>query len=191
MSYVIGVDVGSQSLKAVLVDEQGSMIAKASSSYGISYPSSGWAEQDPADWERALAESVRELRAQAGVGRADVRMLALACQVDGLVALDADQRPLRPAIIWLDRRATDQSDRLSTAVGEHALIVRTGLNPDASHTAPKAMWLRDNEPDNYRAARWLAPVGGHLNGWLTGQVVQDHANASSTLLYDLAARDWS
>ena len=117
-------------------------------------------------------------------------MLGLACQVDGLVALDDRLRPLRPAIIWLDRRATRQSDALAEAVGEAALIARTGLNPDASHTAPKAMWLRDEEPEHYRAARWLAPVGGHLNGWLTGEVVQDHANASSTLLYDLRRRDW-
>jgi xylulokinase len=118
-------------------------------------------------------------------------MLALACQVDGLVALDAQLRPLRPAIIWLDRRATEQSARLSDAVGRASLTARTGLNPDASHTAPKAMWLHDHEPDHYARSRWLAPPGGHLNGWLTGEVVQDHANASSTLLYDLTAREWS
>jgi xylulokinase len=80
--------------------------------------------------------------------------------------------------------------RLSEAVGEPRLIAHTGLNPDASHTAPKAMWLRDEEPGLYRQARWLASVGGHLNGWLTGEVVQDYAHASSTLLYDLIMRDW-
>jgi xylulokinase len=80
---------------------------------------------------------------------------------------------------------------LSESVGVDSLIEWTGLNPDASHTAPKAMWLRDHEPDNYAQSRWLAPPGGYLNGWLTGQVVQDHANASSTLLYDLAAGEFS
>src|SRR6185437_6003009 len=124
-------------------------------------------------------------------GSGEVAMLGLACQVDGLVAVDERLRALRPAIIWLDRRATAQSARLSATVGEGALIERTGLNPDASHTAPKAMWLRDEEPEHYRAARWLAPVGGYLNGWLTGEVVQDHANASSTLLYDLRRRAFS
>jgi xylulokinase len=191
MGHVIGIDVGSQSVKAVLVDDQGTALADAGAPCETSYPAGGWAEQDPVGWERALAESVREVRLAAGVGRNDVEMLALACQVDGLVAVGRDLRPLRPAIIWLDRRAARQSASLSAAVGESALVRRTGLNPDASHTAPKAMWLRDEEPDNYRAARWLAPVGGHLNGWLTGEVVQDHANASSTLLYDLNSRDWS
>jgi xylulokinase len=80
---------------------------------------------------------------------------------------------------------------LRDAVGEPTLVARTGLNPDASHTAPKAMWLKHHEPEHFRRARWLAPVQAHLNGWLTGEVVQDHANASSTLLYDLEQRAFS
>jgi xylulokinase len=190
MSYVIGIDVGSQSVKAVLFDESGAAIQEAAAPYEMSCPHSGWAEQDPACWERGIAQTVRELRQRSGIGGADVAMLALASQVDGLVALDDRLVPLRPAIIWLDRRATRQSTRLSEAVGETELIARTGLNPDASHTAPKAMWLRDEEPEHYRTARWLAPVGGHLAGWLTGEVVQDPANASCTLLYDLQSGDW-
>jgi xylulokinase len=190
MPCVIGVDVGSQSIKAVLAGDRGDNLATASAPYAMSHPASGWAEQAPEDWTRAMAQVVREVRESARVGRDDVAMLGLACQVDGLVATDARLRPLRPAIIWLDRRATLQSDALRDAAGEAKLVERTGLNPDASHTAPKAMWLRDEEPDHYRAARWLAPVGGYLNGWLTGEVVQDHANASSTLLYDLRRREW-
>ncbi|HUA72209.1 MAG TPA: FGGY family carbohydrate kinase [Solirubrobacteraceae bacterium] len=190
MTYVVGIDVGSQSVKAVLVDAGGATRATASAPCDTHYPASGWAEQDPCRWERAIAESVRALRTAAGVGRDEVTMLALACQVDGLVALDGELRPLRPAIIWLDRRASAQSASLSDAVGEAALIERTGLNPDASHTAPKAMWLRDEEPQYFRSARWLTSTVGHLNGWLTGEVVQDHADASSSLLYNLSSREW-
>jgi xylulokinase len=190
MSHVIGIDVGSQSVKAVLFDDAGSAIQEAAAPYEMSCPRSGWAEQDPACWERGVVQTVRELSEKSGLGRSDVAMLALASQVDGLVALDDELTPLRPAIIWLDRRATRQSARLSEAVGETELIARTGLNPDASHTAPKAMWLRDEEPEHYRAARWLAPVGGHVAAWLTGEVVQDPANASCTLLYDLRSGDW-
>jgi xylulokinase len=190
MAYVIGIDVGSQSVKAVLFDRDGTAVQEAAAPYEMSCPRSGWAEQDPACWERGISRTVRELRDRAGVGSTEIKMLALASQVDGLVALDERLAPLRPAIIWLDRRAAAQSARLSDTVGEAELIVRTGLNPDASHTAPKAMWLSDEEPEQYRQARWLAPVGGHLTGWLTGEVVQDPANASSTLLYDLCTCGW-
>jgi xylulokinase len=191
MGHVIGADVGSQSVKALLMDPDGVTVATASAPCSMSHPSAGWAEQQPDEWKRALAAVARDVREQAGIARADVEALALACQVDGLVALDSELEALRPAIIWLDRRATRQSERLCAAAGEHELVTRTGLNPDASHTAPKAMWLRDAEPEVYERTRWLAPVVAHMNGWLTGDVAQDHANASSTLLYDLAERDWS
>jgi xylulokinase len=191
MGHVIGADVGTQSIKALMMGPEGVEVASATAPCSMSHPAAGWAEQDPAEWTHALATAVAAVRARAGVARDDVEMLALACQVDGLVALDPGLEPLRPAIVWLDRRAVRQSDALRASAGEEELVARTGLNPDASHTAPKAMWLRDEEPGVYGKTRWLAPVAGYLVGWLTGEVVQDHANASSTLLYDLAARTWS
>ena len=191
MSCVIGVDVGSQSVKALVVAEDGTQLAAASSPCEMIHPAPGWADQDAESWGRALAAAVRAARSEAGVGRDEITMIGIASQVDGLVAIDDGLRALRPAIIWLDRRATRQSDALAEAVGEAALVSVTGLNPDASHTAPKAMWLRDEEPDTYRAARWLAPVSGYLTGWLTGEVLADHAQASSTLLYDVHHRAWS
>src|SRR3954454_19306052 len=109
MGCVIGVDVGSQSVKAVVADDQGRALATASAPCTMHHPAGGWAEQDPADWTPALIAVVRAARAGARPGRDDITMLALACQVDGLVALDAGLRPVRPAIIWLDRRATEQS----------------------------------------------------------------------------------
>ena len=191
MSHVIGVDVGSQSVKAVLCGPDGATLATSSYPCTMSHPRSGWCDQDPAEWEHGVAAAVRAVRASAGVGAAEVTHIGLACQVDGVVPAGPDLRPLRSAIIWLDKRAVVQADRLAERVGTGEIFAISGLNADASHTGPKMMWLRDEEPAVFAAASLLLPVAGYLVGWLTGRPVQDHANASSTLLYDVRARDWS
>lgn len=189
--HVVGVDVGSQSVKAALLDPDGRTLATAGSPCTMAHPQAGWAEQDPADWERALGEAVRAVLATSGVRPTDVTHLGLACQVDGVVAVDDRHRPLRPAIIWLDRRADAEVDRLTHKVGAEAIFTTTGLAPDASHTAPKMMWLREHEPEVFGAARSLPPVAGYLLARLTGVLAQDHANASSSLVYDVTAGTWS
>ncbi len=110
--YVIGCDVGSQSLKGSLVDPAGMVVAQASAAYDVMYPHPGWAQQDPLDWRRALAEVVARLLRDGTIPASAVQMLGLASQVDGLVAVDVDAEPLHPAIIWLDRRAAGQTANL-------------------------------------------------------------------------------
>lgn len=188
---MIGVDVGSQSVKAVLCSSDGLTVATSSCPCSMAHPFNGWSEQDPAEWRRGITCTVRGVLAKAGVTGADVSHLAMASQVDGVVAVDANLQPLRHAIIWLDRRAATQAQQLVDRLGAEAIFGLSGLNPDASHIAPKMMWLRDEEPDLYQSAHLLPPVAGYLLGWLTGVSVQDHANASSTLLYDVRAREWS
>ncbi|WP_459383528.1 xylulokinase [Arthrobacter humicola] len=191
MGYVIGCDLGSQSAKAVLMSPEGVIVATASSGYAMAHPHSGWAEQDPAHYRHGIASSVRAVLARTGVKPAEVTHIGLSSQVDGVVPVDADMRPLRPAIIWLDRRATEQVARLGNAIDPDWLFARTGLNLDASHTGPKLMWLADNEPEVYRRAASLPSVGGYAVAWMTGRSIQDHANSSSSLLYDVVTRDWS
>ena len=171
MGFAIGVDVGSQSVKGVLLDGDGRVCAEAGSPVSIVHPAPAWAEQDPRSWETGLAAVVGALLYDAGVAPDQVSALALACQVDSVVPVDEAGEPLDSAIIWLDRRATRQSAQLSQAVGETELIARTGLNPDASHTAPKDMWLRDEEPEHYRAARWLADTGLPLTAVPAGESI--------------------
>lgn len=191
MGYVIGVDVGSQSVKTVLCSPDGTCVATSSGPCSMVHPFSGWSEQDPGEWRRGITSTVRDVLDKAAVKGTDVSHLGMASQVDGVVAVGPDLRPLRNAIIWLDRRATAQAQRLVDRLGADTIFQLSGLNTDASHIAPKMMWLRDQEPDLYRSAYLLPPVAGYLLGWLTGVSVQDHANASSTLLYDVRAREWS
>ena len=157
----------------------------------MTYPNPGWAEQDPLAWRHALAEVVGRLLQHANVSPAAVGTLGLASQVDGLVAIDENADALHPAIIWLDRRAADQTRRLEELVGEDEVRRITGLNTDASHVAPKVLWLRDTHPRVYERAAGLLLPGSALVAWLSGELVLDHANATSTLLCDVSSRTWS
>ena len=189
--YAIGCDVGSQSLKGVLIGPDGAVCATASAAYAVTYPRDVWAEQDPALWEEALTEVIARLRADARVAPGSIGAIGLASQVDGVVAVDGDLRPLRPAIIWMDRRATRQADALRARISETEVRAITGLNLDAYHCASKIAWLRDEEPElAARADAFLLP-GSYLLARLTGERVVDHGNASSTMLYDVIRRDWS
>jgi xylulokinase len=190
MGYLIGADIGSQSVKAVLLDPEGRTVASAGQGCAMLHPANGWAEQDPADWQTGLTIAVRQLITRSGVAASEVTHLGLASQVDGVVAVDDHLQPLRPGIIWLDRRATGQAAALSRDLGTDRIFATTGLNSDASHIAPKLMWLREHEPDTFRQARCFPPVGGYMLSWLTGMLAQDHANASSTLLYDVQSGTW-
>ena len=188
--YAIGCDVGSQSLKGMLLDPSGAIVAEAAAAYEVEYPHPGWAQQDVADWRTALGDVVRSLLGEGAIPASDVRTLGLATQVDGLVAVDADGEALLPAIIWLDRRASAQVGAFD-ALDRSKIRRITGLNLDASHVAPKILWLRDAHPDVFERAAGLLLPGSALVAWLTGEQVLDHANASSTLLYDVSDRTWS
>jgi xylulokinase len=189
--YAIGCDVGSQSLKGILLDPAGRILAQAGAAYDVAYPHPAWAQQDPLDWRGALAQVIAALLRDADISPREVGALGLASQVDGLVAVDAAAEPLSPAIIWLDRRAAGQTRALRDAIDADEVRTITGCNADASHVAPKILWFREHCPQVYeRAAGFLLP-GSALVAWLTGERVVDHANASSTLLYDITAGDWS
>ncbi len=188
MSLVLGVDVGSQSIKAVIVDEGGDVVSSGSAPLTMVHEHDGWADQDPDSYGTALRDAVRT--ATEGIQADQVSAMGLGSQVDGVVACDADGTPLRSAIIWLDKRATDECDQLVAAVGAERLAERTGLVADASHCAPKMMWIRENEPQVWQRTAMLAPVGSYFLHHLTGAWAQDAANASSTMVYDVAKGDF-
>jgi xylulokinase len=191
MTYVIGVDVGSQSVKGVLLDGEGAVRASASYALTMRHPRGGWAEQDPHHWEVGLASVIAATLSKAGITSREVGALCLACQVDGVVPSSANGEALGQAIIWLDRRAEAETEEFARAVGSDRLFKLTGLVPDSSHSGPKIMWLREHEPEIFAQAVAFPPAAAYLVKRLTGRLALDHANASSSLLYDLNTRQWS
>jgi xylulokinase len=191
VSAVIGCDVGSQSLKGVLIGGGGAVLSEAAAPYDLAFPRPNWAEQDPRDWHAALAAVIGMLLDTSGWAPAEVGTLDFATQVDGVVAVGPGGEALRPAIIWMDRRAEAQSAALGDQMPPERIFDLTGLNLDSSHVAPKILWLRDEEPEVYGNAEAFLLPGSYLVHHLTGEKVVDYSNASSSMLYDVREKDWS
>lgn len=188
LGVVIGLDLGTQGARAVAYGRAGSVLALADEAHAPVFPRPGHAEQDTDAWLRSCGGALRGIADALGPYATEVEAICIAAQVDGVVPLDADRRACGPALIWLDRRAVDQRVALEAAIGTERLKALTGLNADSSHAAPKMMWLRDVQG---LTPRWFAPPTSFLVAWLCGELVQDHANASSSMLYDVASRHWS
>ena len=182
-----GLDIGTSAVKGLALDDEGRILAVAQAGYELSTPRLGWAEQDPDDWWRATVSVLDQLRAAAG----NPRGIGLSGQMHGLVALDAHDRVLRPAILWNDQRTGAECAEIEAALGLERLIALTGNRALPGFTAPKLLWLRHNEPDTFgRVARILLPKD-YVRLRLCGEHATDVADASGTLLLDVAARRWS
>ncbi|HYM66020.1 MAG TPA: FGGY family carbohydrate kinase [Patescibacteria group bacterium] len=191
MGFVIGCDVGSQSLKGVLVSPDGLTVAEASAEYPMSFPEPGHAEQDAEAWLIALASVIQRLVQDAALTAKDIGTLGLAAQLDGFVPVGTGGATLGPAVIWMDRRAADECALLSETVASALVFEITGLNLDASHVAPKVMWLRRHNPRLFAACSWFPSPASFVVERLTGNRIIDRTNASSTMLYDVRANAWS
>jgi len=182
MRLVVGVDLGTQSCKAVVCDERLAVLGDHQVPVATSHPRAGWAEQDPRAWEAALAPAIGRALDAARASANDVCAIAIAGQLDGCVAVDAAGEPMHAALIWQDKRATAH-----LPIEPARLFELAGQVADASHLAAKAAWLR---AAGIAAACWHQPTS-YLVERLTGARVLDHAHASTTMLYDLTARAWS
>ena len=183
---IVGVDIGTQSLKAVVTDDDLKLRGEASSAYQPSFPQPGWAEQHPRLWEEALAPTIERALEAAGQSAGAVRALGICGQLDGCVAVDRADQPLGPCIIWMDRRA------VAEIAGLPAERVRdvTGTVLDATHMAAKARWLKRHAPWRAAIHRFHQPVS-YLVARLTGAHVFDHGLASTTMAYGLGRRRFS
>jgi xylulokinase len=191
MSHVLGIDVSTTATKAVLVDESGQVAGIGVAEYGFAIPQPLWAEQDPALWWDGTVAAVRSVLASTGIAGDDVSAIGLTGQMHGLVLLDDGDRVLRPAILWNDQRTADACEEIRRSVGPERLIEITGNDAVPGLTAPKLVWVRDHEPDVWEAARHVLLPKDFVRLGLTGEHAIDKADGSGTLLFDLAARDWS
>jgi xylulokinase len=179
---LIGLDVGTSGVKAIAISPDGELLASAEESYPLSTPRPGWAEQDPEDWRRA---------AEACLGRLPEGPVGLSGQMHGLVVLDADDRVIRPAILWNDQRTSAECAEIEHRIGLERLIELTGNRALTGFTAPKLLWLQSHEPEAYARIRQVLLPKDYVRFALSGERAIDAADASGTLLYDVGRRRWS
>ncbi|MEP6753575.1 MAG: FGGY family carbohydrate kinase [Candidatus Dormiibacterota bacterium] len=189
--YVIGCDVGSQGTNTALYSADGKLVTAAYEGYDVSFPQPGWAEQDPHAWTRALHSTIARVLREVPEGASAVKALSFASQLDGMVACDAKGKPLRAAMIWMDRRAESQAAALSQKVSRQEFYHHVGANLDSSHAVFKALWIRDEEPEIFaRSAKLMSP-GSYVLYEASGVIAVDYSNASSMALLDPRTRSWS
>jgi xylulokinase len=189
--YVIGCDVGSQGTNAALYSADGELVASAYEAYDLSFPHPGWAEQDPDLWAVAMETACGRLVAECPDGPSAIRGVSFGSQLDGMVVCDAEGRRLRPALIWMDRRAEAQAAALAERISPQEFYRAVGANLDSSHAVFKALWVRDEEPDIWKEASLLMSPGSYVLRHATGVVAVDHSNASSLALLDPRTKTWS
>lgn len=191
MSYLIGIDVGTTGAKVLLINEEGVVVSKAFREYPLHIPRQGWAEQDPEDWWNATAICMNKVLEDSGLRAEEVAALGLTGQMHGSVFLDKENRVLRPAILWCDQRTALQSAEITEKIGRDRLIQLTCNPAFTGFTAPKILWVRENEPDIYERSNKILLPKDYVRFKLTGDYATDVSDASGTSLLDVKNRRWS
>lgn len=185
----IGIDLGTSGVKLMLMDEKGQLQRMAAREYPIRFPQPGWSEQEPDDWWHAIAEGMTELIR--GADAAQIAGIGVAGQMHGLVALDEGNRVIRPCILWNDGRTQKQVEYLNETIGREKISAYTANIAFAGFTAPKLLWLRENEPEAFARISKIMLPKDYINYRLTGVHSTDYSDASGTLLLDVKHRRWS
>ena len=187
--YYIGIDLGTSSVKLLLMDELGVIHQQVTREYPLEFPHPGWSQQAPEDWKDAVLSGLQELTANCD--KRQIAGIGTGGQMHGLVVLDRDDNVIRPAILWNDGRTAAQVDYLNEVIGKQTLSERTANIAFAGFTAPKILWMRENEPENFaRIAKIMLPKD-YVNYILTGVHCCDYSDASGMLLLDVAHKRWS
>lgn len=185
----IGVDLGTSAVKLLLMDETGKVLNIVSKEYPLSFPQPGWSEQNPSDWWTQSIAGLKELTA--GMNKNDVAGISFGGQMHGLVVLDENDEVIRPAILWNDGRTQKETDYLNNEIGKEKLSKLTGNIAFAGFTAPKILWLKANEPQNFAKIKKIMLPKDYIAYRLTGEFSTDYSDASGMLLLDVKNKCWS
>ncbi|MEQ8838629.1 MAG: xylulokinase, partial [Lacipirellulaceae bacterium] len=192
MSNLIGIDVGTSGTKALAISPSGKILAEASAAYPCDHPKPLWSEQDPEHWWKATQKVVKSVVKQAKLKPADVAAIGLSGQMHGSVFLDKNHQVIRPALLWNDQRTAAECDEIEQRAGGRKKLIKMVANPALTgFTAPKILWLRNNEPKNFaKTVKVLLPKDD-IRRRLTGEFATEVSDASGTLLLDVVKRRWS
>ena len=188
MKYYIGADLGTSSLKLLLYSCD-KIIKTVTKEYKVDFPKAGWSEQNPEDWWKAFVEGIKELVSQ--IDPSCVKGIGFGGQMHGLVILDKDDNVIRPVILWNDGRTDKQTEYLNEVIGKQKLSEMTANIAYAGFTAPKLLWLKENEPDNFGKIEKIMLPKDYMNYRLTGVHCTDYSDASGMLLLDVKNKCWS
>lgn len=188
--YFLGIDLGTSSVKIVLIDDQGKLIKSSSKRYPVFYPKTTWAEQDPNDWWKAVKEGIREILGS-DIRKEDIKSIGLSGQMHGLVTLDKNNNILMPAILWCDQRTQEECDFLNYEIGQEKLSFYTSNKALTGFTAPKILWVKKHRKDVYDKIAHILLPKDYIRFKLTGEYATDVSDASGTLLFDVKNRKWS
>jgi xylulokinase len=191
MSVFLGIDVGTSGTKTLAMREDGAILAKHTVEYPLYTPKPGWSEQNPEDWWQATVQSVQAVLKKGGIAPAEVKGIGLSGQMHGSVFLDADKNVIRPALLWNDQRTQAECEEIESRAGGRSALIDMVSNPALTgFTAPKILWLRNNEPANYEKTKQVLLPKDYVRYRLTGEFATEVSDASGTLLLDVKKRAW-
>lgn len=191
MSYLVGIDIGTSGTKTILIDETGRVLARAMAEYPLYSPKPLWSEQEPSDWRDATFATVRKVLTESGVDPREVKGVGLSGQMHGSVFLDEDGQVLRRALLWNDQRTQAECDWITETVGRDKIVEQLSNPVLTGFTAPKIVWLRNHEQENYAKVRKVLLPKDYIRYELTGEFATEVSDASGTALFHVRNRDWA
>ncbi len=191
MAYLLGLDIGTSGTKAILIDEAGKIVASAMEEYPLLTPKPGWAEQHPGDWWKATVSTTKKVLTDSGVDAGEIKGVGLSGQMHGSVFLDQGRQVIRPALLWCDARTTAECDEINAIVGAERFHQLVANPPLVGFTAPKVLWLKNKEPENYAKVRHIMLPKDYVRMQLTGEILSEVSDAAGTVLFNVAKREWA